>query len=216
MPTTIDIIIGKSLSGKTTAMRQILNNCRQLGISAQTVSKLITSTTRPPRQEDRGKHNYNFLNNADLNKTPAKNIIAPRTYQVVYQNQLTNWTYFINRQDLIRDQNKFKHLLLIIDWQGFKDLKSAIKNDAQLKQAYKIQGWYLDIPLKQRLMRLTNPKSPRFNDDSKETLRRLYDDEFNAFNELENPKNIEKYQLKVFSTDQDFITEYLKQFEQKR
>ena len=61
-------------------------------------------------------------------------------------------------------------------------------------------------------MRLTNPKSPRFNDDSKEALRRLYDDEFNAFNELENPKNIEKYQLKVFSTDQDFITEYLKQF----
>lgn len=216
MSTTIDVIIGKSLSGKTTAMHQILNSCRQLSISIQTVSKLITSTTRPPRQEDHGKHNYNFLNNTDLNKTPAKNIIAPRTYQVVYQNQLTNWTYFINRQDLIRDQNKFKHLLLIIDWQGFKDLKSAIENDVQLKQAYKIQGWYLDIPLKQRLMRLTNPKSPRFNDDSKEALRRLYDDEFNAFNELENPKNIEKYQLKVFSTDQDFITEYLKQFESKR
>lgn len=216
MSTTIDVIIGKSLSGKTTAMRQILNNCRQLGISAQTVSKLITSTTRPARQEDRGKHNYNFLSSIDLSKTPTKNIIALRTYQVVYQNQLTNWTYFINRQDLIRDKNKFKHLLLIIDWQGFKDLKSAIESDIQLKQTYKIQGWYLNIPLKQRLMRLTNPKSPRFNDDSKEALRRLYDDEFNAFNELENPKNIEKYQLKVFSTDQDFITEYLKQFESKR
>lgn len=41
--TTIDVIIGKSLSGKSYAVREILSRCDDRSI----VQKLITCTTRP-------------------------------------------------------------------------------------------------------------------------------------------------------------------------
>lgn len=210
--TIIDVLIGKSYSGKTTEMQKILKI--EQARSQHLVQRLMTTTTRPKRDEDQNHPNYHFMNNdkfKELEQTRPEYIIAKRTYQVFQNNEQKEWSYFINRNDLIHDLNQTKHLLLIIDWQGYKDLYDAIQQDSLLKNRIKLRGWYLNIPLKERLHRLTDPKSPRANDDPQEALRRLYYDEFVDFKELDdiiknNQEN--EYHLQSFNTNLDFEMAY--------
>lgn len=213
LKTTIDVIIGKSLSGKTTGLKEILTTIKiinEVNPNSVKITRLKTTTTRPKRKEDKINPQYYFIDKQTLQNSNLDNIIAERTYDVIQNNQPTQWSYFIDRQKLINDINKYQRVLLILDWKGFNDLHTAISADHLLNQHYQIQGWYLNIPLKIRLQRLTDINSPRHSDDPKESLRRLYYDEFVDFKDLD--QDIKKHQtidhLKVFNNNNDFIKYY--------
>lgn len=209
--TTIDVIIGKSLSGKSYAVREILSRCNDRSI----VQKLITRTTRPMRTEDQSDQTYHFWNNRQyiitLEKSP-EDIIAPREYQVQFDHEQATWRYFINRQNLLAVDPSVKHLLLIIDWQGYLDLIAVINNDPELSEKFDLRGYYINAPLRTRLSRMVS--SSRADDDPAEMLRRVYYDEFIDFKSLDEhvttsrQQLLKQYRVSVYDSSQELITDY--------
>lgn len=185
MKLNIHVIIGKSLSGKST----LLNQLQKLG--THQVPKLITNTTRPQREHEQNGRDYHFVTNKQYQQDIKQNIaIAPRSYNVAH-NQ--TWYYYLSQTEL----NKYlynpvtNHVALILDYQGAKDLKAYINkfNNTHINDNITVTIWYLDVNIKTRLTRYL--LGPRSNEDPKEVIRRLYDDEYHAFNDLDDPKIIE-------------------------
>lgn len=215
MTKQIDVLIGKSLSGKSFVMRQILSANQ----AKSKVHKLITCTTRPMRDEDQADLTYHFWSNRDyldmLDKSPER-IIAPRSYTVQQNQQQTEWHYFIDRNDLLAlaEDNATDRILLIIDWQGYLDLTAVIANDYLLHQEFQLHGYYLNTNLKTRLARMVN--SPRSVDDQHEMLRRVYYDEFIDFKSLDQLAQASTQQLKmqyhtaIYNSTDDLLTAYFK------
>lgn len=166
----IYIIIGKSLSGKTTLLNKVIKN------HTNTVTQLVTTTTRPKREEETGKE-YHFIKQNEYNPEKA---IAPRVYKVANQKE-DYWTYFLSTDELkaFEKSPQSQNAVMIIDYQGYLDLEKYIDRHTELS----IQGIYLDVDLITRLNRYLSTE--RKNDDAKETLRRLYKDEFVDFKSLD-------------------------------
>lgn len=185
MKLNIHVIIGKSLSGKST----LLNQLQKLG--THQVPKLITNTTRPKREHERNGHDYHFVTNTQYNQDIKQNIaIAPRAYNVAHHQ---TWYYYLSQTELSKHlyDPKINHVALILDYQGSKDLKAYINkfNNTHINDNITVTIWYLDVDIKTRLTRYL--LGPRSNEDPKEVIRRLYDDEYHAFNDLDDPKIIE-------------------------
>lgn len=210
--TKIDVIIGKSLSGKSYTVRQILKQCAD----KRAVQRLITCTTRPMRVEDQADQTYHFWSNRQLmttlDKTPT-DIIAPREYHVQQGHEQLVWRYFVNRLDLLAVPDYVQHLLLVIDWQGYLDLMIAISHDRELSQKFDVNGFYINAPLQTRLFRMTN--SSRSVDDPAEMLRRVYYDEFIDFKQLDYLTQMsheqlqQQYAVTVYESSQELVTNYL-------
>lgn len=170
-PIQLHVIMGKTLSGKSTAMAQL----KALGIN-----RLLTTTTRPIRKTEQPNTEYYFVNDQQYqNDLANQNAIAPRTYHVANGDY---WHYYLNKQTLINTESLSN--VLILDAAGYMELHTAItlSDDPNLNQI-DIHGWYLDVDLKTRMHRYVNGE--RQNENPKEVLRRLYDDEFNAFQNLD-------------------------------
>lgn len=215
MTKQIDVLIGKSLSGKSFVMKQILSANQ----AKSKIHKLITCTTRPMRDEDQADLTYHFWSNRDyldtLDTSPER-IIAPRSYTVQQNQQQTEWHYFIDRNDLLElaEDDTTDRILLIIDWQGYLDLTAVIANDYLLHQGFQLYGYYLNTNLKTRLARMVN--SPRSVDDPHEMLRRVYYDEFIDFKPLDQLAQTSPQQLKmqyhtvIYNSTDDLLTAYFK------
>lgn len=215
MTKQIDVLIGKSLSGKSFVMRQILSADQV----KSKIHKMITCTTRPMRDEDQADLTYHFWSNRDyldmLDKSPER-IIAARSYTVQQNQQQTEWHYFIDRNDLLAlaKNDAADRILLIIDWQGYLDLTAVIANDYLLHQQFQLYGYYLNTNLKTRLARMVN--SPRSSEDPHEMLRRVYYDEFIDFKPLDQLAQTSPQQLKmqyhtaIYDSTDDLLTAYFK------
>lgn len=215
MTKQIDVLIGKSLSGKSFVMRQILSADQV----KSKIHKMITCTTRPMRDEDQADLTYHFWSNRDyldmLDKSPER-IIAARSYTVQQNQQQTEWHYFIDRNDLLAlaKNDAADRILLIIDWQGYLDLTAVIANDYLLHQQFQLYGYYLNTNLKTRLARMVN--SPRSSEDPHEILRRVYYDEFIDFKSLDQLAQTSPQQLKmqyhtaIYDSTDDLLTAYFK------
>lgn len=191
------VLMGKSLSGKTYLEHKLANN--------NIIDPIITSTTRPKRNGEINGKTYYFVNNQEYQKALTNHeALAPREYHVAHHE---TWSYYLDKKNLIRllmSAAYERPQLLILDLTGYLDLFNTIKqsNDPILKKLH-ISGLYLNIPLKERLERyLTTPRS---HDDSQEFVRRLYDDEFHAFNNLDKPEYCQKYQIKVVNNNLDAL-----------
>lgn len=189
----IYIIIGKSLSGKTTLSNRVINN------RSNAVTQLVTTTTRPKREEETGKE-YHFINQTEYNPEKA---IAPRVYKVANQKE-DYWTYFLSTDELkaFEEDPYHQNAIMIIDYQGYLDLEKYIDHHTELS----IQGVYLDIDLITRLNRYLSTE--RKNDDAKETLRRLYKDEFVDFKSLDTQTKKERlanHKIHTFTNSNDAI-----------
>lgn len=191
------VLMGKSLSGKTYLEHKLANN--------NIIDPIITSTTRPKRNGEINGKTYYFVNNQEYQKALTNHeALAPREYHVAHHE---TWSYYLDKTNLIKQFMSAAYerpQLLILDLKGYLDLFNNIKqsNDPILRQLH-ISGLYLNIPIKERLERyLTTPRS---HDDSQEFVRRLYDDEFNAFNNLDKPEYCQKYQIKVVNNNLDAL-----------
>ena len=175
------------MSGKST----VLNQLQKAGIK-----RLITNTNRPQRTGEKNHQEYHFVNKQQLKTDISQNhTIAPRFYYVAND---AVWCYYLSTNELqsVINQN-LKDVTLILDLKGFIDLKQYFKDHPNSQ--IKIQGWFLDTPLKIRLSRYVN--GPRHNEDPREVIRRFYMDEFKDFNQINDPNFIKKYHIKVINDD---------------
>lgn len=193
---TINVIMGKTLSGKSTAVELLKKT---------NIPNLITTTTRPKRVHEKNKVDYIFINDEDYQKElNLNNVIAPRKYKVI-NNQ--TWYYFLSKSTLLNAiaTSETKNVSLVIDPVGYFELKDYFENEINNQELsqIKIKGWYLDIPLKQRMSRYVS--STRQNENPQEVLRRLYDDEFHAFNSINDPKTRKKNNITIVKDSTDLI-----------
>lgn len=166
------VLMGKSLSGKTYCINQLQKD----GIA----SRLITNTSRPKRPYESGNE-YHFVTDLGARKDAENGIaLAERNYKVAGG---AIWRYYINQQELKKQlQTSTLPVITILDYKGYQELRKAVNNK------YHVIGIYLNVDLDTRLKRYLS--TSRKNDNPKEFVRRLYDDEFNAFNGIENDKSV--------------------------
>lgn len=165
------VIMGKSLSGKSYLQKELVK---------QGFPKMITATTRPKRQGEVDGQDYYFVNKI------AKDAIAPRRYHVVNNQE---WDYYLPKDEFIKISNDNPVSTLILDLNGYLELEKAGQNMPNVK----ILGLYLSVPLKERLKRYLDTN--RGQENGKEFVRRLYDDEMRAFNQLGDPKFCQEHHV---------------------
>lgn len=158
------VIMGKSLSGKSYLQKKLVK---------RGFPKMVTATTRPKRQGEVDGQDYYFV------KKPAKDAIAPRRYHVINNQE---WDYYLPKDEFINVSNANQVSTLILDLDGYLELEQAGKMVPNVK----ILGLYLNVPLKERLRRYLD--TSRGQENGKEFVRRLYDDEMRAFNQLDDPR----------------------------
>lgn len=166
MQAQINVIMGPTFSGKTTVLQKILSQNPQ-------AHRIVTTTTRPPRLHEQNGRDYHFVNNRQALLDRDQGLqIAPRSYRVA-NNEI--WTYYLSAQNL---KNLAQINFLIIDYSGYLELEAYLAQHPELN--IQLHGYLLDTDLRVIFQRISN--SSRQNENPKETLRRLYDDTFNAFN----------------------------------
>ena len=188
---TLIVIMGKSLSGKS----YLQNHLVKAGFP-----KLITTTSRPKRAHEQNGVDYYFVDSN--NKISDETKLALREYHVANGE---TWEYYLSRDEFI---NKMSHLpvaTLILDLKGYLMLQQQLA-ELQSKNSklnnINILGLYLDTPLKTRLHHYLD--TDRQNESEKEFVRRLYDDETNAFKELEDPNFARNHKILVINPDNGF------------
>lgn len=160
----IIILCGPTLSGKTTVLNYLVENYPHL-------KQLITTTTRPKRPGE-PENTYHFVDDETFKNA---DIIAPRAYKVA--NGRT-WYYGLNTTEL--EHCEAKTAIMILDLVGIKEMQ------AKLDQQYRIIPLHVKISLQDRFERALKRDS---NNDLRETLRRMYVDEFVDFTADKYPKN---------------------------
>lgn len=166
MQSQLNVIMGPTFSGKTTVLQQLLSQNPHN-------HRIVTTTTRPPRLNEENGRDYYFVANrqALIDQTNGLQI-APRSYRVANHKV---WTYYLSANSL---QNLAPTNFLIIDYPGYLELEAYLAQHPELN--IQLHGYLLDTDLHEIFQRIAN--SARHNEDPKETLRRLYDDTFHAFN----------------------------------
>lgn len=190
----LHLIIGKSLSGKSTL-------CDQL--EKRDIPQIITTTTRPKREHEVNGRDYHFTNLGQaLNDIENDQAIAPRKYHVANDE---TWYYYLSYKELKHLSNKSQHhnlqRTLILDGQGFIDLINYLKVHTELD--VKIIPWYLNVDLYTRLKRYVNGQ--RQHEDSREVVRRLYMDEFHDFKMMDDPKFIKSHHVNQIQNLNDML-----------
>lgn len=165
------VIMGKSLSGKSYLQKELVK---------QGFPKMITATTRPKRQGEVDGQDYYFVDKI------AEDAIAPRKYYVVNNQE---WDYYLPKDEFVKVSSTNPVSTLILDLDGYLELEKA----SQMVPNVKILGLYLNVPLKERLRRYLDTSRGQEND--KEFVRRLYDDEMRAFNQLDDPKFCQEHHV---------------------
>ena len=165
------VIMGKSLSGKSYLQKELVK---------QGFPKMITATTRPKRQGEVDGQDYYFVDRM------SKDAIAPRRYHVVNNQE---WDYYLPKDEFIKVSGTNRASTLILDLDGYLELEEAGQNMPNVK----ILGLYLNVPLKERLKRYLD--TSRGQENGKEFVRRLYDDEMRAFNQLDDPKFCQEHHV---------------------
>lgn len=146
----IYVLLGPTCSGKTTALKKLIDAGYET---------LVTYTTRPKRINEVNGKDYHFISEQQYSHLDKLNLlIAKNTFKNAYG---TEWHYAINRQDIDLD----KDIVAITEPKGYRDL---IRNFGKEN----VVGIYLKIDYETRLNRGLNRK-----DCVKELLRRLSADE---------------------------------------
>lgn len=190
----LHLIIGKSLSGKSTL-------CDQL--EKRDIPQIITTTTRPKREHEINGRDYHFTNLGQaLNDIENDQAIAPRKYHVANGE---TWYYYLSYKELKRLSSKSQHhnlqRTLILDGQGFIDLINYLKVHTELD--VKIIPWYLNVDLYTRLKRYVDGQ--RQHEDPREVVRRLYMDEFHDFKMMDDPKFIKSHHVNQIQNLNDML-----------
>lgn len=134
MPEPLIILIGKSLSGKTTLVNSVLESYPDL-------SKVISYTTRPQRSNEENLVDYYFVDESYFNDKADRILSKRKYYPNVPKDQKDSdgsWSYGIDQESFIKD----KAQIVILDVEGAIEILRKISIAARRKVCIV----YLDVP----------------------------------------------------------------------
>jgi guanylate kinase len=141
-------LIGKTCSGKTTALKQLMD----LGYKT-----IISYTTRPKRIGEVDGKDYHFVTEEQFEEL-SDSLVAKNTFISVYG---TQWSYGKHIKDIDTSEDAF----IIVEPSGYRELVEILGD-------HHIVGIYIDAPLNVRWLR-----GLKRGDDMGELLRRIKADE---------------------------------------
>jgi len=109
------VISGPSAVGKTTVVSYLLEKNPEL-------SRVVTCTTRPMRENEQNGVDYLFLSKNDFQTKIKNNEFAE--FSEVY-----DYYYGVLLEEIKNSINKNKTSLLVINWEGFQKLKRAVNDN---------------------------------------------------------------------------------------
>ena len=115
------VISAPSGGGKTTL-------CQQLLATNPNVTRVVTSTTRPPREGERDGVDYHFLDVATFQE-------RVRAGEFLEHATVFGRSYGNSRSDVLNKLREGRDVLLNIDVQGAATIRAKAAEDAELKKA---------------------------------------------------------------------------------
>lgn len=152
----IIVLLGKSLSGKTTVCNELKEK--------YDINKVVSFTTRPIRDGEQNGLDYNFVNNDFVFfNLVMRNLVALRVYTPAYGiGNVFKWYYGFCMDDI----EKYEYPFLITDVEGLEDIKYRYGKQ-------NVVSIYLNIDRKEQEKRMLKRK----DNNKEEVLRRLNADE---------------------------------------
>lgn len=144
----------------------ILQACLQ---QIDSLTPIISHTTRPIRQGEIEGINYHFINTKTATEMLNNNeFIETRQYYVANKE---TWLYGIHKDEIDLDSNN--NYIAIVDLQGLKKIEKYLeKNNCRNK----LTSIYIDADYQKRLLRALNREGDMINSQVLEVVRRLQDD----------------------------------------
>ena len=105
----IYVIIGQTLSGKSTLVRDL--------VTATGIKQVITYTTRPIREGEREGIDYHFISSEEMDNG---NYFGRRDFYTVYREE--PYSYAMNKDDVFPFEDK----IIILDPAGVRAIKDEV------------------------------------------------------------------------------------------
>lgn len=154
MNTILIILVGRSASGKTVTSNQIYDTLSSSGIP---VNRVVTATTRPPRDNEKDGVDYYFLPKSQfLDMMAYNNFIEFATFN--------GWYY--GTPEFALEQDKIN--ILVLNPEG---VQTVVNNPGKLPVGTQVFVFDLIVPLRIRLKRMIARDGHR-----RENIRRLWAD----------------------------------------
>lgn len=124
------ILLGESGSGKSTIEKHLIENCG--------FQKVISYTTRPPRENEIDYIDYHFISKDEFNKLKTQNFF-------IETNEYNNWHYGIAKKDCTETYPYNK--VIVLTPSGLRQLKKNAKD-------IKFVSCYIKVSRSKRLIRI--------------------------------------------------------------
>lgn len=178
----IFVFVGKTASGKDTITKEI--------VKKQDVKKIITYTTREPREGEVDGIDYHFVDDETFEK---EDFVCEESYYIIGEGYRK---YGVKQSDLTTENN----VVIILTPSGYRELKGKFGD--------RVVGYYIMAPRKERQVRYENRELSNKNAHDEFMRRSETDDkDFDEFEfEVENivmninlRKAIESVQDSIFT-----------------
>ena len=157
-------ITSPSSAGKDTILNEVVK-------TNENITSIISMTSRPMREGEIQDKQYHFRSYEEM-KTMINNneFIEHKAYEVATGEE---WLYGVHKDEI--DKNKDETKIVIVDYNGLKELREYCENND-----IEIISYYIECSPRERLLRSLNREVNANADIVKEMCRRLLDDELNV------------------------------------
>ena len=157
-------ITSPSSAGKDTILNEVVKINKN-------ITSITSMTSRPMREGEIQDKQYHFRSYEEM-KTMINNneFIEHKAYEVATGEE---WLYGVHKDEI--DKNKDETKIVIVDYNGLKELREYCENNG-----IEIISYYIECNSRERLLRSLNREVNANADIVKEMCRRLLDDELNV------------------------------------
>jgi guanylate kinase len=157
-------ITSPSSAGKDTILNEVVK-------TNDNITSITSMTSRPMREGETQDKQYHFRSYEEM-KTMIENneFIEHKVYKVANGEE---WLYGVHKSEI--DKNKDETKIVIVDYNGLKELRAYCENNG-----IDIISYYIECNPRERLLRSLNREVNANSDIVKEMCRRLLDDELNV------------------------------------
>ena len=157
-------ITSPSSAGKDTILNEVVK-------TNDNITSITSMTSRPMREGEVQDKQYHFRSYEEM-KTMIENneFIEHKVYKVANGEE---WLYGVHKSEI--DKNKDETKIVIVDYNGLKELRAYCENNG-----IDIISYYIECNPRERLLRSLNREVNANSDIVKEMCRRLLDDELNV------------------------------------